>query len=454
MDHLFISYAIEDAPLARWLTLKLTIEGYKVWCFEFEMLGGKSFPKEIDAAIKTQTFRMLGIVSRHSIKKANPVKEWTLAQALGAERKVDFLVPLNVDGVRPTELPWTLADTNWIPFYSAGWAGGFKQLLKLLEKLQAPKSVVNGAVISARAFIPEGIESATPETLFSNCVGFKVIPSHIGEYRFTRERTNEEWKKLCAAWAFWRVNDDCVLAFTAPPDSAPTDLVEKTGRGWDWATTEVIEGVRAHDLISSLLYRSVIVVLVAGGCVFGEKSHALYFPAGLFPKDKIKFTDYTGRKTHVATKGKSTFYRRGEAQLCTYYLGFRHTVTRTPDGQWVVYFKIYLRITDTRDHELEPRPAHTRRKAITRGWWNDKLLNRYLALCEAIRGFQDLRRFRESPAQVLLAPMLITFAAPGGLDETCFEKTVVADESADDGSKVSAVLLPSDDDGEEEDDEI
>src|SRR5690349_9046705 len=108
MEHLFISYAIEDAPLARWLTLKLTIEGYKVWCFEFQMLGGESFPKEIDAAIKAQTFRMLGLISRTSVKKDNPIKEWTLAQALGKERKVDFLIPLNVDGVKATELPWTL----------------------------------------------------------------------------------------------------------------------------------------------------------------------------------------------------------------------------------------------------------------------------------------------------------------------------------------------------------
>ena len=114
MDHLFISYAVEDAPLARWLTLKLTIEGYKVWCFEFEMLGGESFPKEIDAAIKTGTFRMLAFVSHSSVKKSNPVKEWTLGLTIGTERKLDFVIPLNVDGVKPTELPWTMSDINWI----------------------------------------------------------------------------------------------------------------------------------------------------------------------------------------------------------------------------------------------------------------------------------------------------------------------------------------------------
>ena len=451
MEHLFISYAVEDAPLARWLTLKLTIEGYKVWCFEFQMLGGESFPKEIDAAIKAQTFRMLALVSHHSVKKANPIKEWTLAQAIGAERKKDFLIPLNVDGVKPTELPWTLADTNWVPFDTAGWASGFKQLLKLLEKIQAPRPIHDGGAISAHTFIPEGIEITTRETLFSNCVRFKAIPSHIGKYRFTRKRSDKEWKELRTAWPFWRVNDECLLAFSGPPDSIPADLVEKTDVCWEWARTELIEGIRTRDLMSSLLHRSVTAILVAGGCVLGEKSRALYFPAGLYPKDKLHFADHTGRRTYVATRGKSTFYRRGEAQVCTYYLGFRHNVSQSANGEWVVYFKIYLRITDSHQVELDPRQAQSRRKAITHAWWNDKLLYRYFALCEAVRAFQAARRFRDQPTQVLLEPSLVTFAAPGGLDESRFVRT--EDAAADDGSNVSAVPLPHDDEETEVDDE-
>jgi hypothetical protein len=355
-DHIFVSYAIEDAALARWLTLKLTTEGYKVWCFEFEMLGGESFPKEIDAAIKAQTLLMLGLVSRHSLKKINPLKEWTLAQALGVERNVDFLIPLNVDGVKPTELPWTLADTNWIPFYSAGWAGGFKQLLKLLEKRGTPRPIADGSAISARTYIPEGIETTTRETLFSNSIAFKEIPPRIEEYRFTRKRTQSEWKNLYDAWAFWRVNDNCILAFNAPPATVPTDLVVKTGRSWDRKTTGNIKGVYLTNVVSNLLHHSVTVLAIAGGCVAAKKSHSFYFPTGLCPNDKIKFTNYAGQKTYVVTKGKSTFYRRREVQLCNYYLGFRHNVSCTPEGKWVVYFKIYLRITDTRDNELEPNP--------------------------------------------------------------------------------------------------
>jgi len=50
-DHLFISYATEDAGFAEWLSVRLAAEGYKVWCDRTNLLGGESYPKDIDRAI-------------------------------------------------------------------------------------------------------------------------------------------------------------------------------------------------------------------------------------------------------------------------------------------------------------------------------------------------------------------------------------------------------------------
>jgi hypothetical protein len=51
-----LSYATEDAALADWLTLKLTAEGYLVWCDRFKMLGGERWPEDIDKAIGLPPF--------------------------------------------------------------------------------------------------------------------------------------------------------------------------------------------------------------------------------------------------------------------------------------------------------------------------------------------------------------------------------------------------------------
>lgn len=451
MDHLFISYAIEDAPLARWLTLKLTIEGYRVWCFEFQMLGGERFPKEIDAAIKTRTFRMLGLISHASIQKDNPIKEWTLAQAIGKERGVDFLVPLNVDGVKPTELPWTLSDTNWISFSSLGWAGALRQLFKLLDRLQAPKSAPRNTVITPDVFLEQGVQIETPETLVSNSLRFRSIPPLLREYKPSPDLTSEQKASLRDLWAFFRINDDCLVAFGAPPEEVPAGLIVATGQTWDWQSCTEVEGVNVHNLVSNLLRASVSVVFLAGGCRFGTKSRPIFFPGGLYEKDRLPFVSYKGRRTYVATKGRSTFYRRGVAQVCNYYLAFRHNIIRDATGDWLIYLKLYLRITDPAGHELEPKPAMSRRKAITRGWWNDKLLNRYLALCTALGSFQQLRRFRDSPDQVVVDPALVSFTAPGGINEDCFKDAEI--ESDDDGAQVTAELATQPGEEEEDDDE-
>lgn len=450
MEHLFISYAIEDAPLARWLTLKLTIAGYKVWCFEFQMLGGESFPKEIDAAIKNRTFRMLGLISRHSIKKDNPIKEWTLAQAIGKERKIDFLIPLNVDGVKPTELPWTLSDTNWISFSSLGWAGALRQLIKLLdEKLKAPRTVPSKSIITPEMFLEAGVQTDKEERLLSNSVRFRQIPALIREFRPTRELSSQEKSDLRDLWPHYRISDDCYLAFCAAPEDVPTGVIEPTSHSWDWKSTPEIHGVRTHNLVSNLLRASVTVIFVAGGCKFGTKTKPLYFPGGLYEKDRLPFIGYKGRRTYVATKGRSTFYRKGEPQTCNYYLGFRHNVVRMRDGEWLVYFKLYLRVAESNGLEFEAKPAMARRKAITKGWWNDKLLNRYIAICAALEGFQGLRRFRDGTDQVLVEPRLIDFTAPGGIDESYFNE-VESDE--DDGAKITATLAPETEDEEEDND--
>jgi hypothetical protein len=70
-DHLFISYATEDWPLAHWLTRRLTAEGYRVWCDRIKLLGG-SYPKVIDDALERRTWRFIALLSRFSESKGQP----------------------------------------------------------------------------------------------------------------------------------------------------------------------------------------------------------------------------------------------------------------------------------------------------------------------------------------------------------------------------------------------
>src|SRR5438034_3500293 len=113
-SHLFISYAVEDAELARWLARKLTARGHPVWFDQMKMLGGEPWPQTIDDAIKHRTFRMLALMSANSFDKPNPTKERTAALAVGKARKIpDFLITLKVDAA---ELDWQTSDISYVSF--------------------------------------------------------------------------------------------------------------------------------------------------------------------------------------------------------------------------------------------------------------------------------------------------------------------------------------------------
>lgn len=68
-DQLFISYASEDLPFVRWLALKLSASGYRVWWDRESLLAGEQFPPAIDHVLKSLAFRVLAVLSLHSSYK-------------------------------------------------------------------------------------------------------------------------------------------------------------------------------------------------------------------------------------------------------------------------------------------------------------------------------------------------------------------------------------------------
>lgn len=178
-DHLFISYATENGDLAEWLTVKLTAEGYAVWCDRTKLLGGESYPADIDHAIKVRTFRLLALLSRASVAKPNPVKERTLALNLARERRTDFLIPLNVDGLRSTELDWMTSDLTFIAF-AESWAAGFEQLLKKLRSINAPRPLATkGAEAVSDWYLQRDQPDLRRERLISNRLRFTAVPETV-----------------------------------------------------------------------------------------------------------------------------------------------------------------------------------------------------------------------------------------------------------------------------------
>jgi hypothetical protein len=126
-DLLFISYAYEDQVFAYWLARKLASFGYGVWIDKLKILGGESWVASVEEAITERSFRVLAILSKDSIKKANPTNERTKALGVGKKLGItDFLMTLNLDGTEPD---WTLSTISYISFRES-WADGLRRALK------------------------------------------------------------------------------------------------------------------------------------------------------------------------------------------------------------------------------------------------------------------------------------------------------------------------------------
>ena len=112
-----------------------------------QLRGGAAFPSVIDEAIKTRTFRLVAVMSHASSHKANPERERQVALAIARERAVDFLIPLNM-GLTPSELPFQVANLNFLPFMQS-WAEGLSSLLSTLRHAGTPcfprRSLVDGS---------------------------------------------------------------------------------------------------------------------------------------------------------------------------------------------------------------------------------------------------------------------------------------------------------------------
>jgi hypothetical protein len=382
-DHLFVSYAWEDRALADWLTRKLTSEGYRVWCDRFKMLGGESFPKEIDQAIKTKTFRVLALLSKHSLNKANPLKERTLALGLAKQWGVDFLIPLNVDALSPSDLNWMLSDLTFIAFSS--WTEGFSQLLKKLHSVAAPRPWgEQGRGIAASTFVPAEATLARQDTLFSNVFNFRSIPKRLNVYTTECSQTLEDFRES-NHWSAYSIGTKCV-SFDAPQDSS--DLRFTLEREIDRFHETEIDGVALTTLMPNLLRQSLEYLLLKKGLRRDSASRMIYFPTGMFPSDNLSFRGYGGRATHFGVSG----VRRLGAERFRYHVSPSFFMRSDLGSEFSAQMRLRLFITDLSGKPLEPSAAFPRRKAVAKNWFNHQWASRQWGVAQFLSDGSDAIR--------------------------------------------------------------
>jgi hypothetical protein len=416
MDHLFISYATEDEPFAEWLALRLTSEGYRVWCARFNLLGGESYPRDIDKAIKEDTFRLLALMSRSSVKKPDPLKERTLALKLGKQREIDFLIPLNVDGISPTELDWMTGDITFIPFYES-WAMGLNQLLRKLESIGAPRPLEQGRSVVAQMCMEDKVLQKQVEIVFSNILQVNRLPDTMKIFRFACPVSNFAIQSLGKDWPCYAIRDKLV-SFTMAPKSIQDQFSLKFLETKKWEQSSEILGVPTYNVVSSLILKSVQARCRQRGLVSPPFDDSLlYFPRGVPPGGKINYTDFRGERTWLSTSGIRRIKGGGqETAEYPYYLATRFKVRNSEALGHYVQLIVRAYVTDRDGNPFVNQSQRSRTKRILKKWWNRELLSRQLAIAQFLAdGDKVIRLGFGSEDQVVLSSEFVRLESEIGI---------------------------------------
>jgi TIR domain-containing protein len=417
-DHLFVSYATENSALAEWVTRKLTAEGYRVWCDRFKLLGGESYPRDIDAAIKQGTFRVLALLSRHSIQKANPVKERTLALSIGRERKIpDFLIPLNVDGLKATELDWMMSDITYIPF-NGSWASGLKQLLEKLQSVGAPRPLEDGKTIAANTFLSEIATSTQSELIYTNCLPVLKIPEALLGFQFLPGVPFSERKDILTRWPVYFISESVGLSFDLPREGAlkgrQVSLIDEIRRN----SRRDIFGVSVSAITTFLLKASILTRGYKLGLKLNPNEKSLYFPSGLLEGNRLRYVNFDGKKTSLLVSGERKLWRPQKVEQYRYHLATEVKVRRDLGPVYIVQILPTVYVTPSDKESFSDRGAAARRKHLTKTWTNRHWLNRILAVVQFLAHDQDSIQWGDSENRLVsTSSKLNTVFAPSGINE-------------------------------------
>lgn len=414
-DYLLISAVDKDGVFADWLTRKLTAEGYRVWYEHFKLLGGETYPDDVDDAIKNRTFRFIALYSQASLEDPEVTRQRLLALNIGNDRNQDFLIPLNLDGVDQTRLDQVTRTLKFVPFQD-NWAEGLRQLLKKLESIDCPRSLPDGKRVAAEAFLGNDVRSNEKETLFSNCFRVYQIPKVIYRFKSRKAIQKEKLDTLKSEWSYRDIDSYTFLSFHKPPASVVKEYGITEKGGGLWSEVEKINGIWSVNLASELIRKALIVRCYQKGLQYCPTAGLLYFPPDLLKNNRLTFTrPDDNSKTYVLANSQRTHPSGGKY---LYSLAPDFFVRQDLLDDFTVLIRIRVRLSDTTGKPLKGhRTIVSRRKNLCKNWWNKDWFNRTLAVSQFLADEGKITIGESQDAQIIIDATPFCINAPVGINE-------------------------------------
>ena len=380
----FITHAApEDNEFALWISSKLTIAGYRVWIDRRRLRGGADFWDEINRVLRTETTKQIVAFSKH-VGKDGVKKELAIGEVMRktlADPK--FIIPVRIDDTPFGDAPPEFLRDHIINAHP-NWHDCLSELFKSLDEAGVPKDdhptagtlrTIVEAREDSRRFVIE-----QPELALTNWFPVKP-PSFIRYYRF--EGVQEQikaWLRDCRepyvpigrlAGTF---ADSLGFAEASSfHQKTPTeyevpfhDFISGTNLGpyvdKVSCTNDVLNLLRQH--FNQLAKRSGLFPVE-----FANREMGWFFPDDILPKNTVAFDTGDGRRIRRAMSGK---FRKLRWHVC---------LVAKPRVWPELVYRIHVNVVLSKDGKtaMAGDQTHTRRRRLTRSWWNNIWRDRLLA---------------------------------------------------------------------------
>jgi len=377
---LFISFASQDIDAAEWLADRLALLGYRPWLDRRCLRGGDDWSREISRVMSDETFRVIHLLSRHSLHDSYAAPERARACDLGRQRRETLLVPLLLEPMPRIDLPIELAST--VPIDFSDWGLGLDQLDQQLHSADAPRDE-DPRVGWSLPSTPVAILANRPEPLFSNAFAVEDIPAVIHHYRLRGLLDGPRWDALRRVWAFWNPSRSAdLLSFHKPPTALPAGIELAHEHSVQWHFMHELADQPMSTIMPALLRRTFEQHCRARGLIHWKQTTPgrikprntawLFFPKGLVPNDKCKVENSSSKRVPIKLIGERTY--KGQPFLA--HLAFSQFLESIEPAANLLFLNIGVRPFEVNGEPCEPNAVGPRVKAATREWTNAHLLAR------------------------------------------------------------------------------
>lgn len=415
-DTLVIDHMGSDHALATWLARRLSLAGFRTWCYGTAPLAGEDADSSVRLLIQNRALQYLPILSPCALDDAD------MMGRCGAASAFDGLVlPCWSAAIDDSALNAKLRRVEPARF-DLKWSIGLRNVLDSLRSRGITPSLENdrSRAIALRAYVPEQVTKPTPERVFANVFPASV-PKSIVVCNLHREMDSQALEQLRRSWAFVVASPMTLLAFEEPPDSVPLETTSRLPE-YAWEHYETREGKRSVDVVKELIRRSLAVACFRAGLEWCEDRRVLYFPHIKGPQRNISFQHVDGRNTWVSVTGEKQHSWGVNATRFRYQLGPMFRVGRDETGNWWVTTRIYVRVTDCAGVPFQLKEITRKRKTVTKNWWNKEWLARILGIMQALKVDGDSIEVGNGKRRVSVSTTPLGWECPVSIDVEAIDR--------------------------------